>query len=45
MTGNQPRFPDGDPVDRTGVRRIAPDGIESRSRADADQHDPRRRFL
>ncbi|WP_268895643.1 hypothetical protein [Nocardia sp. CY41] len=40
MTSNQPHFPDGAQVDRTGVRRIA----DSRGRADADQPESRRRF-
>ncbi|WP_280262586.1 hypothetical protein [Nocardia abscessus] len=44
MTRNQPRFPDGAPVDQVGVRRIARSRTESRGRADADHHESRRRF-
>ncbi|MBF6474906.1 MULTISPECIES: hypothetical protein [Nocardia] len=44
MTRNQPRFPDGAPVDQADVCRIARSRIETRGRADADLHESRRRF-
>ncbi|MFI2284278.1 hypothetical protein [Nocardia beijingensis] len=43
MTSTEPRFPDGDPVHRTGARPIGRSRTEA-GHADADQHESRRRI-